>query len=37
MFINLPTAPYKHADPDKYRLPLDTDEIPYQFEKGLGW
>lgn len=30
-FVNLPTRPYNHADPDKFRLPLDTDQIPYRF------
>jgi dTDP-4-dehydrorhamnose 3,5-epimerase len=29
MFINMPTRPYDHADPDKYRLPIDNDVIPY--------
>jgi dTDP-4-dehydrorhamnose 3,5-epimerase len=28
MFVNLPTRPYDHAQPDKYRLPIDTDLIP---------
>lgn len=31
LFVNLPTQPYRHEDPDKYRLPLDTPEIPYRF------
>ena len=35
--INFPTIPYDHANPDKYRLPLDTDLIPYHFEHGAGW
>lgn len=30
LFVNMPTAPYDHADPDKYRLPSDTDAIPYR-------
>jgi dTDP-4-dehydrorhamnose 3,5-epimerase len=34
--INFPTIPYDHADPDKYRLPLDTDQIPYKFENPRG-
>jgi dTDP-4-dehydrorhamnose 3,5-epimerase len=29
-FVNLPSRPYEHADPDKYRLPLDNDVIPYR-------
>ncbi len=36
-FINLPTAPYNHADPDKLRLPLKNDLIPFAFEDSLGW
>ena len=35
--INFPTIPYDHANPDKYRLPLDTDRIPYEFERPVGW
>lgn len=35
--VNFPTRPYDHANPDKYRLPLDTDEIPYEFEDPRGW
>ncbi len=30
-FVNLPSQPYRHDDPDKYRLPLDNDVIPYRF------
>jgi dTDP-4-dehydrorhamnose 3,5-epimerase len=29
-FVNLPSEPYRHDDPDKYRLPLENDVIPYQ-------
>ena len=35
--INFPTIPYDHASPDKYRLPLNTDEIPYRFDNPRGW
>jgi len=35
--VNLPTTPYNHANPDKYRLPLDTDLIPYSFGNAAGW
>lgn len=35
--VNFPTIPYDHANPDKYRLPLDTDRIPYKFERHRGW
>ena len=30
VFVNCPTRPYNHADPDKYRLPLNTPAIPYR-------
>lgn len=33
-FVNLPTRPYDHADPDKERLPATSDAIPYRF-RGL--
>jgi dTDP-4-dehydrorhamnose 3,5-epimerase len=36
-FTNMPTRAYDHADPDKYRLPSDSDLIPYRFEDRLGW
>jgi dTDP-4-dehydrorhamnose 3,5-epimerase len=29
-FINLPSEPYRHENPDKYRLPLENDVIPYR-------
>jgi dTDP-4-dehydrorhamnose 3,5-epimerase len=35
--VNFPTIPYDHADPDKYRLPLDNDKIPFKFENPKGW
>jgi dTDP-4-dehydrorhamnose 3,5-epimerase len=34
-FLNMPTQPYDHEDPDKYRLPLDTDELPVRL--GPDW
>ena len=36
LFINLPTQPYNHAAPDKARLPLDTNLIPYRFVERQG-
>ncbi len=36
-YVNLPTNPYNHADPDKYRLPLKNDLIPFAFEEEMGW
>lgn len=35
LVINCPTTPYDHAHPDKYRLPLDTDQIPYRFPASV--
>jgi dTDP-4-dehydrorhamnose 3,5-epimerase len=35
--LNFPTIPYEHTDPDKYRLPLDTDQIPYTWSDLQGW
>lgn len=29
-FVNLPTREYDYADPDKHRLPLENDLIPYR-------
>lgn len=37
VFINLPTKPYDHANPDKYRLPLKNDLIPFAFDDPRGW
>jgi dTDP-4-dehydrorhamnose 3,5-epimerase len=34
--VNFPTTPYDHANPDKYRLPLDTELIPYSFGNAVG-
>jgi dTDP-4-dehydrorhamnose 3,5-epimerase len=36
LFISMPTRPYQHDDPDVYRLPLDTDQIPYKLEDRRG-
>lgn len=37
IFINMPTRPYDHADPDKFRLPLKNDLIPYDFGELRAW
>jgi dTDP-4-dehydrorhamnose 3,5-epimerase len=34
-FINLPSRAYDHADPDKYRLPLKNDLIPFDFSRPV--
>jgi dTDP-4-dehydrorhamnose 3,5-epimerase len=33
--VNFPTIPYDHTNPDKYRLPLDTQELPVRL--GPAW
>jgi dTDP-4-dehydrorhamnose 3,5-epimerase len=30
-FVSIPTLPYNYDEPDEYRLPPDTDEIPYDW------
>jgi dTDP-4-dehydrorhamnose 3,5-epimerase len=37
LFVSMPTRAYQHDDPDVYRLPIDTDEIPYRFDSRPGW
>ncbi len=32
LFINMPNRAYEYADPDKYRLPLNNDVIPFKFK-----
>lgn len=38
VLLNMPTSLYDYDDPDKYRLPLDTDLIPHSFPPTVyGW
>lgn len=37
LVVNFPTAAYDHANPDKYRLPIDTQLIPHSFRGCRGW
>lgn len=37
VFINMPTRAYDHANPDKFRLPIENDRIPFVFNDGRGW
>jgi dTDP-4-dehydrorhamnose 3,5-epimerase len=37
VFINMPTRPYDHGDPDKYRLPIKNELIPFDFDDPRGW
>ncbi len=34
--LNVPTRLYDYDDPDEYRLPYDTEEIPYDWEIEMG-
>lgn len=31
IFVNVPTLPYDHKEPDEFRLPPDAKEIPYEW------
>ena len=37
LFLNMPTRPFNHGDPDKFRLPLKNDLIPFDFSDPPGW
>lgn len=37
MFMNMPTQPYNHARPDKIRLPVENDYIPYKLMERHNW
>lgn len=36
MVVNIPTEPYNHEEPDEYRLPAHTDQIPYDWSRKDG-
>jgi len=36
IIINCPTSTYNYQDPDEYRLPPDTDQIPYDWSRKDG-
>lgn len=36
MIINHPTHPYNYQNPDEYRLPYNTEEIPYDWDIKMG-
>lgn len=35
VFVNMPTVPYNHGNPDKYRV--EPQAVPYSFEKSSDW
>ncbi len=37
LFISMPTRAYQHDDPDVFRYPVDSEEIPYKFDNRQGW
>jgi len=37
LYYNMPTKAYSHKDPDKFRLPLNNNIIPYSFGDAKGW
>jgi len=36
-FVNMPSRPYDHVNPDKYRIDIRSGQVPYEFDRGLGW
>ena len=36
MVVNLPDRLYNYADPDEFRLPYDTPDIPYSWQRRNG-
>jgi dTDP-4-dehydrorhamnose 3,5-epimerase len=36
LIVNVPTELYNYEEPDEYRLPYDTDEIPYDWAVKHG-
>ena len=38
IIVDMPSVRYNHENPDKYRLPLNNDLIPYRFTgEATGW
>jgi dTDP-4-dehydrorhamnose 3,5-epimerase len=36
LIVNVPTELYKYGEPDEYRLPAHTDQIPYDWNRKDG-
>lgn len=36
LIVNVPTQLYNYSEPDEYRLPAHTDEIPYDWNRKDG-
>ena len=37
IFLNAPSQAYNHLNPDKRRLPVFNDIIPYKIRPDIGW
>lgn len=37
IFLNSPSEPYNYSKPDKRRLPVINDYIPYKLKPDIGW
>ena len=37
IFVNLPSKPYSHEAPDKYRLPVKNELTPFDFQDPISW
>jgi len=37
VFVNMPSKPYNHSNPDKYRIDINSGIIPYKFNARSGW
>ena len=36
LIVNVPTEPYRYDDPDEYRIPAHSDQIPYDWSRKDG-
>jgi dTDP-4-dehydrorhamnose 3,5-epimerase len=36
VIVNMPDRPYRYDDPDHWRVPADSPEIPYRFDANVG-
>jgi len=37
LLVNCPTKPYNSNEPDEYKIPFDSKEIPYEWNVSKGW
>jgi dTDP-4-dehydrorhamnose 3,5-epimerase len=36
LIVNVPTELYRYVEPDEYRVPWDSPEIPYDWDRKNG-